>query len=154
MKNTVLVPKVTLHASKNSSIASKKKFIERSRRELSSIDSAKISENRGLEHPRNNLHTEGVLKRVSDLITNSQRTDSLKHYESAWGKWVSWSNRREVCHTRCDISPLLNFLAELLEEDHNCNTIGLHRSTLSPFHNAIQGIKISDHPRIRYVWSV
>ena len=86
MKNTVLVPKVTSHASKNSSIASKKKFIERSRRELSSIDSAKISENRGLEHPRNNLHTEGVLKRVSDLITNSQRTDSLKHYESAWGK--------------------------------------------------------------------
>ena len=126
MTNTVIVPRVTSHVSEISRIASRnKRSFERSTRDLPSIYSAEFSKTSGLDHLRKNLQTEGVSKRSSDFITNSWCTGSLKHYKLARGKWVSLCNRREVCPTRCDTSYVLDFLAELFDEGHQYNTIGL-----------------------------
>ena len=65
---------------------------------------AKISKTSGLYHLRKTLQTERVSNRASERITNSQCTGSVKHYESAFGKSITWCSRREVCPTRCDIS--------------------------------------------------
>ena len=90
MANIVMVSRVTFRISKNSPIAPRnKRSFERPSRELPSIDSEKFSKTSGLDHLWKNLQTEGVLKRASDLISSSQDTGLLKHYESAWGVWVS-----------------------------------------------------------------
>ena len=129
MENTFMVPWITLDASKNSPIASRKKIF--CSRELPSTDSVKFSKTRGLYHLRKNLYTEGVSKRDSDLITNTRRTGSLKHYELAWDKWFRWCDRREVYPTRCDINYLLDLLAKLFDQDYQYNTTGLHRPASS-----------------------
>ena len=141
-----MVSRVTLRISKNSPIAPRnKRSFERPSRELPSIDSEKFSKTSGLDHLWKNLQTEGVLKRASDLISSSQDTGLLKHYESAWGVCVSWCSRQKVCPTRCEISYVLNFSTELFDEGHQYNTTVLHKSALSAFHDPIQDIKIGDH---------
>ena len=80
MANTVMVSRVTSHVSKNFPIAPRnKRSFERSSKELPSIDSVKFSKTSVLEHLKENLQTEGVSKRASDLITNSRCTGSLKY---------------------------------------------------------------------------
>ena len=58
-----------------------------------------------------------------------------------------------MCPTRCDISYVLDFLAEFFDEGWQYNKIGLHRSTLLVFHNPTQVIKIGDHQRVSNLWS-
>ena len=89
--NTVMALRVTSWPSVRTPLQhpETKKYFERSRKELTSIASAKFSNISGVDHLRKNIQTEGVTKRASDFITNSRRTGSFKHYESAWGKWVS-----------------------------------------------------------------
>ena len=53
-----------------------------------------------------------------------------------------------MCLTRSEISYVLDFLADLFDESHQYNTIGLHKSALLAFHDLIQGIKIGDHPKV------
>ena len=149
MANTVIFPRVTWHVSKNFPISPRnKRSFERSSRESPSADSEKFFKTSGLDHLKKNLQMEGASKGASDLIINSWCKSSFKHYKLAWGKWVSRCSRQEMCPTRCDISYVLNFLAELFDEDWQYNKIGLHRSTLLVFHNPTQVIKIVDHQRV------
>ena len=53
-----------------------------------------------------------------------------------------------MCPTRCDISYVLDFLAELFDESCQYNTFGLHRSALLAFHDPAQGTKMGDCPRV------
>ena len=68
MTNIVMVPRVTSHVSKISSIASRNKTsFEKSTRDLPSIYSAEFSKTSGLDHLRKNLQTEGVSKGLQTL---------------------------------------------------------------------------------------
>ena len=75
--------------------------------------------------------------RIQILSPTQGATGSLKHYESTWGKWVSCRSGWEVCLIRFDVSYVLDFLADVLDESCQYKTIALHRSALSTFHDPI-----------------
>ena len=97
---------------------------KKSRRKESPTDSGEFSKDSGLDHLMESLHVQGMSKTAITFITSSRRISPVKHYESAWGKWVCWCSKREVCPTVCDVSYVLNFLAELFEGGLQYRTIG------------------------------
>jgi len=64
------------------------------------------------------------LSGLVSLISDSRRKSSISHYNSAWGKFSSWCNKREADPFRCAINLILEFLAESFEEWLERSTIG------------------------------
>ena len=58
-------------------------------RKLPAYDSTKLPQANDLDHHRENIQAEAISKRATALIKISKRNNSLKHFESTWGKWVS-----------------------------------------------------------------
>ena len=149
MARPTMVPKFAKNVSEKSSTSP---FIQRSfegpSRERTPSNPEQLTPLSGMDHLRQNLLAEGLSKRSSDLITNSRRMSSVKHYESAWKKWGSWCAKREISPTRCNISFVLDFLAELFETGLQYSTIGNYRSAISAFHDPINGRAVGSHPRI------
>jgi len=50
----------------------------------------------GLESVRQRLASEGLSEKAISLISDSRRKSSIFHYKSAWEKFSSWCNKREV----------------------------------------------------------
>ena len=149
MASTTLVPDVTAHVSKNSIITPIKEGPSSGPKgQPTSSNRAELIKTSGLDHLRENLQTEGVSERASKLIINSRRTGTLRHYQSAWGKWVGWCDKQKISPTACDISYVLDYLANLFEQGLQYSTIGSHRSAISAFHNPIDGVKIGENPRV------
>ena len=111
-------------------------------------DSTKLPKTFGLNHLKQNLLVEGISKRATTFIANSRRTSSSKHYESAWGKWVSWCRGRRICPTVCDMNNILDNVLEFFASGLQYNTVGSHRSAILAFHDPIGDIKVEDRPRI------
>ena len=149
LANTNMVPRIAQNVNQEPNPSSRQSGpFSGPIRKSPSLNSTKRLKTSGLDHLRESLHAEGISKRATTLITQSRRASSLKHYESAWGKWVSWCSGRKICPTRCDITNILDYLAELFETGLEYSTIGSHRSAISAFHDPIENKKIGEHPRV------
>jgi len=95
----------------------------------------------GLESVRQILASEGLSEKAISLISDSTRKSSISHYNSAWGKFSSWCNKREADPFRCAINLILEFLTESFEERLERSTLVGYRSAISAFHDEpIEGI--------------
>ena len=121
---------------------------KKSTRGISSTTNTGVPKVSGLACLRSSLETEGISKRAVTLISSARRKGTNTHYESAWRRWTNWCDQRKVDPTRCDLKWILDFLAELFELGFEYNTIAGYRSSLSAFHEPINGVKIGEHPRV------
>ena len=104
MARLVLVSSVTITLNKELNPSpSQRQSTKGSIKQLPTANSGKLAQYTGLDSLRENLHAEGISKRVAKLTTNSHQQGFLKHFESAWAKWSSWCIAREISPTR---SPL------------------------------------------------
>ena len=101
-----------------------------------------------MDYLRKSLEAEGISKRASTLITSSRRIGSTSHYESGWKKFCHWCLERQISPTGYDISAILDFLAQMFEENFAYNTIAGYRSAISAFHDPVEGTSIGEHPRV------
>ena len=88
------------------------------------------------------LLEKGVFVKAANLISNSRRQSSLSGYESSWKKWSGWCDRRAVNPCRCTSVSILDYLTSLFEEGLEYNTIGVHRSAISAYHEKIDGMPV------------
>lgn len=117
-------------------------------RKLPAYNSTKLPKANDLDHHRENIQAEGISKRATALIKISKRNNSLKHFESIWGKWVSWCSGRKICPTGCDTNSILDYLAETFDSGFQYNNIGSHRSEILAIHDPVESKKFGDHPGI------
>ena len=97
------------------------------------------------------LFEKGVSVKAANLISNSRRQSSLSGYESSWKKWSSWCDRRVVNPFRCTLVSILDYLTSLFEEGLEYNTIGVHRSEISAYHEKIDDMPVGQQ---RFVTSL
>ena len=101
-----------------------------------------------LDNFREKLFAEGISKNATDLITGAKRQGSISHYESAWRKWDSWCSRKQVDPISGPLSAVLDFLAELFQGGLEWSTIAGYRSSISAYHDPIDGVSVGKHPRV------
>ena len=92
------------------------------------------------------LHAKGLSKELVILIVNTRRPGTVSQYKLVWLKWGSWCVRRKIDPIRCSIRDVVQFLTECFPEGFKCNIIAEFRSTISAYHDPIQGISVDKHP--------
>ena len=102
----------------------------------------------GLADFRKTLEAEGISNNAANLISNARRKSSISHYESAWGKWSSWTRQRKIDPVSCSLNFILDFLAELFDKGLQYNTICTYRSAISAYHNPVEGKPVGQNSRI------
>jgi len=70
------------------------------------------------------------------------------HYKSAWNSFNSWCSERKVNPISCSLEIILNYLGSLFEKGREYCTINGHRSAISAFHQAIEGVPVGQHPSV------
>ena len=96
----------------------------------------------GMDGFRGHLFEKGVSVKAANLISNSRRQSSLSDYESSWKKWSGWCDRRAVDPFRCTLFRILDYLTSLFEKGLEHNTIGVHRSAISAYHDKVDDITV------------
>ena len=149
MANSALVSQGPRNVYKKSDFNSKNKEITfKSKQRSSSTSTKPQSTTDGLDSLRERLTAEGISEKTASLITDSRRGSSLSHYESAWRKWSSWCNERDVDPIRCTINFVLDFLSDSYDKGLSYNTIAGYRSAISAFHEPIDGSSVGKHPHV------
>lgn len=86
------------------------------------------------------------------LLKNSWRPSTLKTYEIAWKRWVSWSNDQNVNHNNPTGAQLAQFLSELcLKNKMSYNTILLHKSVVATLCNPERSGNLSSHVLVKHI---
>ena len=98
---------------------------------------------------REQLASKGVSEKASDLIINSRRSGTRSHYKSAWGKWASWCDQRQVDPIGCPVKHILEFLTSLFTKGLQYSTIGGYRSAISAYHENCDGSSVGEHPLVK-----
>ena len=93
-----------------------------------SLNSGRLTQTTGLERLREDLHAKGILKRVTELITNSCRQSSITYFKSVGAKWSSQSIGRKISPIRSTLSCILDFLPEGFGGGLKFNTVVSNRS--------------------------
>ena len=141
-----------------------KQSSQRSFRGKTFLDHQQNSKVSSMENIKERLSLPGVLGAASSLIANPRRSSYTGNYESAQRKWVGWCRRRQIDPVQCDITPILDFLGELLDGGYEYRTINYHRSTISAYHQTIDGKGVSSNdkvckfflaqPKYTFIWDV
>ena len=94
----------------------------------------------GMDGFRGHLFEKEVSVKVANLISNSRRQSSLSGYESSWKNWFGWWDRSTDDTFRCTSVSILDYLTTLFEEGLEYNTIGVHRSVISTYHETVDNV--------------
>ena len=149
MANSILVSSsLRIVCSESNTITKSTKSFTRPSRKIPPIDKTKISNFSGLECLRKDLEAKGVSARAATLISDARRPGTASHYQSAWGKWAGWCNKREIDPVRCEVNWILNYLAEKFDQGLEYSTIAGYRSAISAYHIGIDGSKVGDNPQV------
>ena len=119
--------------------------IARNRQGASSVQSKELSLG-CMASFRKEVSEQGFSEEVSKILQVSWRQKTTCQYESVWKAWSSWCDQRQVDPFSTSLNVILEFLAELLHKGYKYRTIGVYRSTISNFHQPIDGIVIGKHP--------
>ena len=149
LANSVLVPKTNGNGSCDSSSSSLvRKPFEQPKKGNSSIVRKPLLKTPGMESFRKKLSSEGISERASNLISNARRVGTRSNYESAWRKFNSWCDGKQVDPITCNVSIILDYLAELFELGYGYSYIGSVRSAISAYHVPMNGMTVGKHPRV------
>lgn len=89
-----------------------------------------------------------ISETASPLIKQSKALGTRSHYKSAWNSFNSWCSERKVNPISCSLEIILNYLGSLFEKGREYCTINGHRSAISAFHQAIEGVPVGQHPSV------
>ena len=101
-----------------------------------------------LDYYRQHLARKGISERASNLILSSRTEDTNSNYCSSWNKWASWCDKQNIDPFRCTLEWVLDFLAELFEQDCQYRSVCSHRSAISALHEGIDGKSMSENPQV------
>ena len=101
-----------------------------------------------LDYYRQHLARKGISERASNLILSSRTEDTNSNYCSSWNKWASWCDKQNIDPFRCALEWVLDFLAELFEQDCQYRSVCSHRSAISALHEGIDGKSMSENPQV------
>lgn len=86
------------------------------------------------------------------LLKDSWRLSTLKTYEVAWKRWLSWSKTNNINPHTPSGSDLAKFLADLhLVQGFAYNTILLHKSVVSTLCNVDTSSVLSSHVLVKHI---
>ena len=90
----------------------------------------------------------GVSGKAANVISNSRRQSSLSGYKSSWNKQSGWCDQGAVNPFRCTLVSIQDYLTSLFEEDIGYNTIGMHKSAISAYHEKVHDMPVGQHPLV------
>lgn len=86
------------------------------------------------------------------LLKNSWRKSTLKTYQVAWKRWLSWTRTKKIDPNNPTGSQLAQFLSDLhLLEKLSYNTILLHKSVVSTLCNSEMSSHLSSHVLVKHI---
>ena len=86
------------------------------------------------------------------LLKSSWRKSTLKTYEVAWKRWVSWSRSKNIDTKNPSGTQLAQFLSDLyLIHNFAYNTILLHKSVISTLCNVESSSHLSSHVLVKHI---
>jgi len=97
---------------------------------------------------RNRYREHELSEEASDLLLASWREKSGRTYDSLFGKWVSWCDKRNSDPISGPVSEVVNFLTELFEQGYQYRSINNYRSAISSAHDLVDGRNIGQHPLV------
>jgi len=106
-----------------------------------------------MDHIRESLSSTGLSKQAVELISNKRRPGTISNYESAWRKFCGWCSTQQIDPFRCDIKFVLNYLAVLFEKEYEYNTINLHRSAISTYHDKVDFLPVGQNSKVKELMS-
>lgn len=86
---------------------------------------------------------------AEDLIYNSWGKGTKASYNSAWKKWGSWCDRREIDPFSAPVAQVLEFLTYLFYEGFQYRTINVHRSAISSVLSYFNNQPIGQHHLVK-----
>ena len=157
MANTTMVSSTPVHAGGYpSSTATKPAIVVKSSGTGTPFTGGFLPTSGGMAGIRNRHQTEGISVEASNIMLHARRRGSTQTYESAWKKWALWCSERGVPF-RCPVKHCLGYLTHLFQTGHSYRTIGVHRSTISAYHDPIvvgsAVIPVGKHPNVSTVMS-
>ena len=99
-------------------------------------------------HLRSRYRQQNISEEASSLLLASWRDKSGKTYDSLFGKWAGWCNKRDTDPISGPVSEVVNFLTELFEEGYQYRSVNNYRSAISSAHDCADGFSIGSHPLV------
>ena len=97
---------------------------------------------------RESLEAQGISKTAGDIILQSWRQGTQKHYSSYIKRWISFCCKQQIDCVSPTISQALDFLVELYESGIGYSGINTARSSLPCLVKPVNGISLDSHPTV------
>ena len=91
-----------------------------------------------------------ILKNPADLITGARRRDLFTQYESDGRTCDSWCSRKQVDPISDYLNSVLVF-SEFFHSSWEWNPVAGYRSSISAYHDTINGFSVANHPCVCYL---
>lgn len=97
---------------------------------------------------RNRFRNDGLSEKVIKTIIAGSRASTIAVYQSTWPSWKNWCLRFNHNPLSGEISTILQFLTDSLEEGKSYSSINVYRSILSITLDPVDGHTIGSHPYV------
>ena len=149
MDNTAMVPSSTEHGNRLPSDHSEQEiFTSRPERKSTPSDFKQNSSAECLVDFREEMAGGKVSGRVKSLWAESRTAGTRANYNSAWKKFCSWCDEREIDPVRCPVKDILEFLAAIFDEGREHSSVNGARSAISAYHVHVNNRPVGEHPLI------
>ena len=101
-----------------------------------------------LEHLRERFRSQNLSDQATELVLKSWRSKTSKSYDSLFGKWHRWCDRRGSDPFLGPISEVANFLVTLFGEGYQYNSVNAYRSAISSVHEKVDNMDVGQHPTV------
>lgn len=96
----------------------------------------------------NRFRNDGLSEKVIKTIIAGSRASTIAAYQSTWHSWKNWCLRFYHNPLSGEISTILQFLTDSLEEGKSYSSINVYRSMLSITLDPVDGHTIGSHPYV------
>ena len=135
------------HDRGSSSSSSKQGPVTRSHRNASPIDGVRESDSDCMEGIRQNARNEALSSTARELLDKKLSKSTKSTYKAPWKRWCGWCAKREIDPISTTVENIANYLAEE-QKRVGFSWLGITRSAISAYHNAIDGKPVGQHPLI------
>jgi hypothetical protein len=105
----------------------------------------------GMESVRRSKESLGLSKEAAKLLTEGWREGTRAVYNTAWERWTSWCNAREIDPLQASLANITQFLTDLFGQGLQYSTINGYRSAMSAIHPPIDDHPVGQHPIITQI---
>ena len=138
----------------SSVVAPGRKHARVSSRRSTPIDGPSGPSISGVESVRRKALAKGISVEAANLLAeHSWRKGTKCTYESAWRQWSSWCLRQQIDPLCSPVESVVNYLTDKYNEGLLYNTLNIHRSAISAFHDLVEGCKVGQHPVVTQIMS-